>query len=938
MNDPSPAERRIETERLRKEVERLEGEAERGRAAEKQLRFLEARRQSHLANTPLAVIYWDTEFRVLEWNRAAERIFGYTADEAIGRHGCDLLVSAEMRAHVEQIFSELLQQTGGTRSRNQNITKSGRRILCEWYNTPVVDEEGRLVGAASIAQDITEQADTTEALGQSEGLLRSIVENSPYILLMVDRQQRISYVNRVAPNYSRQQVMGQTLSAFVAPEHRSIVEEGVESVFATGRPLEYEVKDLHNRRWFHTKLAPVIDDDKINAVVVITVDVHERREHEAALRESEHRLRLATEQLPAVMWTTDRQLRFTSSIGAALKPMGLAQNEVVGMTLQEFLETDDRTHPALAAAERALAGESVKYMQPLGDRWYQVYTEPLREEDGQIIGVIGIALDITEQTTAELEREKSKETFEILAKNVPGVVYLCRNDDRYSVIYLNNEVEKLLGIPADEFLNDRISFVDLYHPDEASSIPSLVNAAIVQQAPFHLRYRLRHADGHWVWVEERGQGVYDENGALRFLEGCVFDITTKRNAEEALLRSKEELERLVDVRTRELRTANRLLRDDYKRQLELTREIRDREEKFRIICEYNPGPVAITRASDGEILYANQRLAEMAGAARDEIVGRFASEFYDDPQERQRVYEILQRDGQVRDYELRVRRTDGSLIWVSTSMRRMPLEGEDAVLTILLDITERKLFAEQLQSKTRMLRRMLFLHDRDRQLIAYEIHDGIVQYMTGINLFLQAADAKIETNSAGARKDLQTSSQLLGETIEEARRLIDGLRPGVLEEQGVVPAVKYLCEQTERLHNIATEYVDEVEFDRLAPAVEMAIYRIVQEGLNNIVKHSQAKRARVVLSQREDSLVIKIEDWGVGFDPKKVETKRYGLTGIRDRARLLGGKAKIRAAEGEGTRLRVKLPLEDVLLPQGWQQPEVDSDDEGSSSEWVLSK
>ena len=716
------------------------------------------------------------------------------------------------RAHVDQIVRELLQQSGGARSTNDNKTKDGRAIVCDWYNTPVVDDQGQVIGAVSLAADITERLELDHALSQSEGMLQSIVQNAPVFVLRIDRDGAITYINRTAGNYTVQQVLGAPFHSFAREEYRQVLQDAIQRVFETGATEEYEVQDTVNNRWYQIWLAPIVEEDGIHHLVSICLDIHDRRQQRLALQQSEDR-------------------------------------------------------------------------------------------------------------------------FRTLAHNVPGIVYLCANDERYTMMYLNDGVETLLGIPARDFLSDKVSFVELFHPEDASAIPSLVDAAVAQHAPYHLRYRLRHAQGHWIWMEEHGQGVYDDAGELRFLEGCLFDITEKRKAEEALLRSKKELTELVSVRTQELRTANRLLREDYQRQLTLTREIRESEEKFRNMCEDNPGPVSITRVSDGEVIYANEPLAELARLPRDELVGRSSRDFYPNPRERERLLQELNTHGQLRDREVQFRRLDGSLIWVSVSLRRTLLDGEDVVLAIYLDITERKQFNERLQSQMRMLRRMLYVHDRDRQLIAYEIHDGMVQYMTGINLFLQAAESKVTSDPAGAREDLQTSAKLLSETIEEARRLIDGLRPGVLEEQGVVPAVNYLCDQTTQLHNISTECIADVRFDRLAPAVEMAIYRIVQEGLSNVVKHSQAERASVALSQRKDQLVIKIEDRGVGFDPANIETKRYGLVGIRDRARLLGGKAKIRTGVGIGTRVRVKLPLQDVLMPQAWEQPEVDSG-EDSGSDW----
>ena len=122
----------------------------------------------HMEQTPLAVIGWDTDFRVTEWNPAAERIFGYSRDEAMGRHAVDLVVPENVKPHVDDIWKSLLGQKGGLRSTNENITRNGDIIFCEWYNTPLVDEKGFVIGVASLAQDITERKRTEEAMIQAK--------------------------------------------------------------------------------------------------------------------------------------------------------------------------------------------------------------------------------------------------------------------------------------------------------------------------------------------------------------------------------------------------------------------------------------------------------------------------------------------------------------------------------------------------------------------------------------------------------------------------------------------------------------------------------------------------------------------------------------------------------------------------------------------------
>ncbi|MCA9270754.1 MAG: PAS domain S-box protein [Planctomycetales bacterium] len=931
-----------EVERLRSRVASLEGQLEAAQADLQRLTFLEARRASHLANTPLAVILWDTDFRVVEWNPAAERIFGYSAEQAMGQYGCDLLVPAEVRPHVEQIFRGLLDQTGGSRSTNENVTRDGRRILCEWYSTPVVNDRGVVVGAVSLAQDVTEQQAVSDRLRDREVLLGTIVDHAPDLIVLTDRDGRITYVNRLTGGYTLEQVQGRAVQDFVPAEHRAIVENAVAAAIATGELQEYEVQDAANRRWYSTRLAPVMQQGEAVGMVAICVDMDDRRRQQEALRESEQRYRVLAENVPGFVYTCrgDADFSTTAITDAVERITGVSAREFVGNRSRwlQLIHRDD-IRPVRDRIEQALR-ERRRYRLVYRIRradgrwiWLEDYGQGVFDEQGELRFITGMAFDVTGEREAEQTARRREEMFRVLAANVPGVVYLCANDEQYSMYYLNDAVEQLTGVAAQQFLDGAVSFVELYHPDDAAVIPAAVDAAVAVKAPFHLVYRLRHADGRWVWVEEYGQGIFDdETGELRYLEGAIFDVTAKREAEESLRRSKAELELAVEDRTQELRMANRLLREDYKQQVSLTRKLRESEERFRVMCEANPGAVAISRLSDGSITYAKQRLAVMLGVERSALEGRPSVDFYVDPLQRESLLAALKSQRFTRDFELRLRRADGAVIWTSASMQCIDLQGETFILTIFLDISERIQYAEQLNSERRMLRRLLFLHERDRQLIAYEIHDGIVQDMTGAVMHLQGAVGRLERKPASAAEDLNQAVQILRDSIDEARRLIDGLRPGVLEEQGVVAAVEYLCEQADKLHGVKVEFTSDVRFDRLAPAVEIAIYRIVQEGLSNIVRHSQSAKAAVELSQRASSLVIKVRDWGVGFAVEKVKPRRYGLTGVRDRAKLLGGTARIESEPGQGTRVRVELPLADILLPGVWRQPEISPLDEDSSS------
>ena len=134
--------------------------------AEEEIHQSQQKLRIHIEHTPLAVVEWDLESRISAWNPSAERIFGYTRDEAIGQHA-NFIVPPHFQHQVQEVGKNLLAQKGGERSTNENVTKAGRIISCEWYNTPLVDDSGRVLGVASLVQDVTERVALEDKLRQA---------------------------------------------------------------------------------------------------------------------------------------------------------------------------------------------------------------------------------------------------------------------------------------------------------------------------------------------------------------------------------------------------------------------------------------------------------------------------------------------------------------------------------------------------------------------------------------------------------------------------------------------------------------------------------------------------------------------------------------------------------------------------------------------------
>ena len=311
--------------------------------AEEALRGSEQRLSLHIQKTPLAVIEWDTQFRVLQWNDAAEHIFGFPAADAMGQHAA-FIVPERYKDHVDQVWAELMANKGGERSTNENVTKDGRTIFCEWYNTSLINSRGQVIGAASLVQDVTERKRAEDALRDSEELHRRLVAAIPDMIIRTDLAGNIVFANEIAMRLSGfpgvEGLVGRNVFSFVAPEdlekavrtskvmfEKKIGPQEIGLVFK-GRPgVKFEIDGAVLR---DQGGAPY-------GVVYLCRDITERKQAESSLREGLIKLRTtlkaSIDALASAIemrdpYTAGHQERVTRLARAIALEMGLDKERV----------------------------------------------------------------------------------------------------------------------------------------------------------------------------------------------------------------------------------------------------------------------------------------------------------------------------------------------------------------------------------------------------------------------------------------------------------------------------------------------------------------------------------------------------------------------------------------------------------------------------------
>jgi signal transduction histidine kinase len=223
-----------------------------------------------------------------------------------------------------------------------------------------------------------------------------------------------------------------------------------------------------------------------------------------------------------------------------------------------------------------------------------------------------------------------------------------------------------------------------------------------------------------------------------------------------------------------------------------------------------------------------------------------------------------------------------------------------------------------------LVERMIQAQEEEQRRVAYDIHDGLAQLMVSAHQHLQTFGMLHQRQDPRADSALAKGLFMLQKSIEEVRKVIAGLRPAELDDLGLVPALQLYVQSLRDDLGWQVDLVESAGKDRMPATVEVTAYRIIQEALTNARRHGEAKRARVELRREGNSLHIEVRDWGSGFDaaamdggaPRGKEAGRHvGLHGMRERAYLLNGTFEIESAVGQGTTVRVSLPIPEGADP-----------------------
>jgi len=593
------------------------------------------------------------------------------------------------------------------------------------------------------------------------------------------------------------------------------------------------------------------DHDLLIGYAFIAADISEQRKIHSKIKESESHLRALVSSLDDIVYEVDEQGTYLNAWARNEELLFRPKSEIIGKKLSE-LYGEKYAQPFDNILRKVIStglSHNLEYKSIVsGDqRWFNAKYSLILEK-GVSTKRVSISIhDITDRKKAEFALKESEQKFRMLAENIPGFIYLCHNDQRYTMLYLNDGVEYVTGHSKDDFLSGKVHFRDLFHPEDANRIQATIDKAIEEKTSFHLVYRIKHSSGEWRWMEEYGIGVYNEQQIL-WIEGFVSDITGRKKAEEELVRISNENYRIF---------SNTL--------------------SFYALANF-----------EGYFTKLNPAWARNLGWSIDELLSKPFVEFVhpDDKERTIKAASTLKLGHTVVNFENRYQCKDGTyrwLLWTSSADI-----DQKIIYASALDITQRKSSEEELlRSKNNLESITIKLQEQNRQLdeFAHVVSHNLRSPVGNIQALLSFLN---ENSSLEDYKlifsKLKNTAKNLGETMNE---LMDTMK--IKKNAGIVKVdlrfKDILDKVIQSLEGNLIQCGAAVTYDFNAASTlhypKTYLESIFQNLLSNAIKYRAEKRPlEVHFESRLDKtgrIVLTVQDNGQGIDMEKFGDKLFGM-------------------------------------------------------------
>jgi PAS domain S-box-containing protein len=495
--------------------------------------------------------------------------------------------------------------------------------------------------------------------------------------------------------------------------------------------------------------------------------------------------------------------------------------------------------------------------------WGRLSISLLKGSPGPL--VLAMVEDITDKRTAEDALRNSEERFRLAAK--AGKMFAYEWDVATDVVIRSGDVADVLGATTGAPLRRR-QILARVHPDDKALFADSALERTPENPNVQITYRMLATDGSVIWLEKTAHAFFDEDGRMVRMIGMISAITERKRVEETL---------------------------------------RESEEKFRGVFR-DAGVGMVIVSPEGRFLAANRTFCDDLGYTEKELLEKTVQSltFAEDWPSFSQKLNLAVTEGGFHKFEKRCLHKSGHIIWTeSTASLIRSRDGSPQYFVVgVLDVTKRKEAEEALSTVNR---RLIEAQEQERTRIGRELHDDVNQRLAMLAVELE----QLQKNPSEVENRARKLRSEITEISNDVEALSHELHSSKLEYLGVVAGIRSWCKEFgERQNNMEIDFRSDVA---TVPPFEIGVclFRVLQEALHNIVKHSGVKRVDVRLTEHSNQIHLRVSDSGKGFDVEStMQSKGLGLTSMRERVRLVNGTIAIESKPMGGTTIEISVPLE----------------------------
>ncbi len=819
------------------------------------------------------------------------------------------------------------------------------------------DQDGKSY-LAGTAHDITEGYISDLALRESELRIRMLLESSMDGIMLTAPDGRI-----LSANPAMCAMLGMTEQEICRLGRNGIVDVSdprISQIIAE-RSLKGKAKGeifmIHkNGSRIHVEVSSSLFTDRNGEVKssMIVRDITERKRTEEKLRKSEEKYRLLAENSADVIWTLDPEGSFTYVSPSVTKLRGYTPEEVISQPISEALTPDSLQVVTQAIVQvTELIRQGVTYIEPAvfeleqpckdgSTVWTEALVKPMFDDEMRFLGYLGITRDISDRKKARQIAEQRANEQLLMARITEKLVSINTREEMDSFIgqQIYNLTENAYVILSD-YNSERKTMRLTNLLGFGDQLTEVIKKFGVDPYRFEIKVTDIKPDDLIQFKNQKLNNNGDKG--LYFLSAGKLNKKISRALEVMLgIRTvysmgfswNDKLYGGVGILSKDVHLlANHTLIETIIKQgalafqrLYTMDELVRSEKKYRSLVELSPDGIALTDL-DGRFISCNQELANIFGY-KDE--SDLKASFNGNNkllklQDKERAPQEPR--GKFRSSSLpmkiySMKRKDGTTF--PAEVKRTLIQDSDGysgrLLLIVRDITERKMAEEKLKNYNEQLRNYSAYSDRVREQerinLARDIHDIFGSSLAGLKMELailkQLLSGQGSFLSPEINLQLKSMSSQIDESVDLMREIVKELRPGILDKLGLIETIRWYAGEIEKRSGIAIRYEISLKDLDIDPKLSVVAFRIFQEIMNNIVRHSEASVVWVTIStNRNRSVRMKIRDNGRGITQKEMtKVDSFGIIGMKERASLLNGQLTITGEKGKGTTVVLEFPVQ----------------------------